>query len=86
MKRHAPSEIIGVDEFLELRKSVLVELNRTDSDTPDEAPPGEESDITDDQTGANVVCIIALSYLFLRMYIFLESNSYFCIKFCGKEI
>ena len=55
VKRHTPSEMIGVDEYLELKKNVLSELNRTDSDAPDEAPPGEENDTSDDQIGTSVV-------------------------------
>ncbi|KAG7157552.1 Pre-mRNA-processing factor 39-like 2 [Homarus americanus] len=54
VKKHLPSEIVGVDEFLSLRREVLAELNRSDTETPDEAPPGVEAAPGDEQVGTNV--------------------------------
>ncbi|XP_042861360.1 pre-mRNA-processing factor 39-like isoform X3 [Penaeus japonicus] len=54
VKKHLPSEVVGVDEFLSLRRSVLTELNRSDIETPDEAPPGVEAAPGDEQVGTNV--------------------------------
>lgn len=54
VKKHLPSEIVGVDEFLSLRRAVLTELNRSDIETPDEAPPGVEAAPGDEQVGTNV--------------------------------
>ncbi|KAK7078290.1 PRP39 pre-mRNA processing factor 39 [Halocaridina rubra] len=54
VKKHMPSEIVGVDEFLSLRRAILIELNRSDSETPDEAPPGVEAAPGDEQVGTNV--------------------------------
>ncbi|XP_045596489.1 pre-mRNA-processing factor 39 isoform X2 [Procambarus clarkii] len=54
VKKHLPSEIVGVDEFLSLRREVLVELNRSDIETPDEAPPGVEAAPGDEHVGTNV--------------------------------
>lgn len=47
--------MVGVDEFLSLRREVLAELNRSDTETPDEAPPGVEAAPGDEQVGTNVV-------------------------------
>lgn len=55
VRKHMPSEVIGVEEFLTLRREVLAELNRSDIETPDEAPPGVEAAPGDDQLGTNVV-------------------------------
>lgn len=54
VRKHMPSEVIGVEEFLTLRREVLAELNRSDIETPDEAPPGVEAAPGDDQLGTNV--------------------------------
>ncbi|XP_066962697.1 pre-mRNA-processing factor 39 isoform X2 [Macrobrachium rosenbergii] len=54
VKKHLPSEIVGVDEFLSVRRAVLSELNRSDIETPDEAPPGVEAAPGDEQVGTNV--------------------------------
>lgn len=54
VRKHMPSEVIGVEEFLSLRREVLAELNRSDIETPDEAPPGVETAPGDDQLGTNV--------------------------------
>ncbi|XP_071519274.1 pre-mRNA-processing factor 39 isoform X2 [Panulirus ornatus] len=54
VKKHLPSEVIGVDEFLSLRREVLAELNKSDTETPDEAPPGVEAAPGDEQVGTNV--------------------------------
>ncbi|XP_068203314.1 pre-mRNA-processing factor 39 isoform X2 [Palaemon carinicauda] len=53
VKKHLPSEIVGVDEFLSVRRAVLTELNRSDIETPDEAPPGVEAAPGDEQVGTN---------------------------------
>lgn len=55
VRKHMPSEVIGVEEFLTIRREVLAELNRSDIETPDEAPPGVETAPGDDQLGTNVV-------------------------------
>lgn len=57
MRRHLPSEVVGVDEFLSLRREVLAGLSRTDADAPDEAPPGVEAAPGDEQVGTNVVSV-----------------------------
>lgn len=54
VKKHLPSEIVGVDEFLSVRRAVLTELNRSDIETPDEAPPGVEAAPGDEQVGTNM--------------------------------
>lgn len=58
VKKHLPSEVIGVDEFLSLRREVLAELNKSDTETPDEAPPGVEAAPGDEQVGTNVVRLL----------------------------
>ena len=55
VRKHMPSEVVGVEEFLTLRREVLAELNRSDIETPDEAPPGVEAAPGDDPLGTNVV-------------------------------
>ncbi|XP_069945998.1 pre-mRNA-processing factor 39 isoform X2 [Cherax quadricarinatus] len=70
VKKHLPSEIVGVDEFLSLRREVLAELNRSDIETPDEAPPGVEAAPGDEQVGTNVVSsklVLPLQYDILRI-------------------
>lgn len=69
VKKHLPSEVVGVDEFLSLRRSVLTELNRSDIETPDEAPPGVEAAPGDEQVGTNVV----------RSF---HIDSFLCILYC----
>ncbi|KAG0717753.1 Pre-mRNA-processing factor 39 [Chionoecetes opilio] len=51
VRKHMPSEVVGVEEFLTLRREVLIELNRSDIETPDEAPPGVEAAPGEDQLG-----------------------------------
>ncbi|CAL4099757.1 unnamed protein product [Meganyctiphanes norvegica] len=53
VKKHLPSEVVSVDEFLSLRREVLAELNPT-GETPDEAPPGVEASPGEDKVGTNV--------------------------------
>lgn len=67
VKKHLPSEVVGVDEFLSLRRSVLTELNRSDIETPDEAPPGVEAAPGDEQVGTNVVRLFLLDGIFVLL-------------------
>ncbi|XP_076063092.1 pre-mRNA-processing factor 39-like isoform X2 [Oratosquilla oratoria] len=55
VRSHLPSEVVGVDEFLDLRRAVLAELNGTEGDNPDETPPGVEAAPGDEQIGNNDV-------------------------------
>jgi len=53
IKKHLPSEVISVDEFLSLRREVLAEMNPS-GETPDEAPPGVEETPGEEKVGTNV--------------------------------